>query len=191
VSVDLPSTLADEIRAMQKAMDQASVPSFTDPEQAHVTLKFLCDVPSDHVDMILTALETALPEAGVAPFEATIGGLGVFPSEEYIRVVWVGFQSGATRLTHLHHAIEHRLTELGYEPESHEFTPHVTLGRMDHAGGKELIQALLREDQEPIGTMRVDEVRLTESELRDDGPVYSTVERFPLEPTSKQSASGD
>jgi 2'-5' RNA ligase len=80
----------------------------------------------------------------------------------------------------LHEAIEARTTAMGFDPEDHEFTPHVTLARMDHAGGKELVRKLVREREPTVGEARVDEVRLTESTLTDAGPVYSTVESFPI-----------
>jgi len=49
---------------------------------------------------------------------------------------------------------------------------------MEHAGGKELVQDLVRERDPTIGETRVDEIRLTES-THGRGPVYSTVESFP------------
>ncbi|MEF8756737.1 MAG: RNA 2',3'-cyclic phosphodiesterase, partial [Halobacteriales archaeon] len=50
----------------------------------------------------------------------------------------------------------------------------------NHAGGKELVQENVRDLDPDVGTARVEEIRLTESELTPDGPIYSTVERFPL-----------
>jgi len=69
---------------------------------------------------------------------------------------------------------------MGFEPEDHEFTPHVTLARMHHAGGKELVQEQVTERDPTVGELAVDEIRLTESVLANDGPEYSTVEVIPL-----------
>jgi 2'-5' RNA ligase len=69
---------------------------------------------------------------------------------------------------------------MGFDPEDHEFTPHATVARMDHAGGKELVQERVREDDPDVGEFQVEEVRLKESVLESDGPTYSTVERFPF-----------
>jgi 2'-5' RNA ligase len=165
---------------VQDDLRDASGLDFTDPGQAHVTLKFLGETDPDRLPEIEDALADAVEGAGVGPFEATVEGLGAFPSTEYIRVVWLGIGRGSEQLTRLHEAIEGRTTDLGFDPEDHAFTPHVTIARMNHAGGKKLVQRVLREHDPDVGTMHVEEVRLTESVLGTEGPAYSTVARFPL-----------
>jgi 2'-5' RNA ligase len=177
VSADLDG-LADEVASLQSAFEDASGLRFTDPTQAHITLKFLGD--TDRLDELTGALETAVADANTGPFEAEIGSLGVFPSLDYISVVWVGVRAGTDQLTALHEAIERETTALGFDAEDHEFTPHATLARMDHAGGKELVQDVVENRDPDLGTVEFEEIRLTESELTEDGPEYSTVERFEL-----------
>ncbi|SEW24160.1 RNA 2',3'-cyclic phosphodiesterase [Natrinema salifodinae] len=199
VSVDLPDDLAQPVADLQDEFAEASGLNFTNPEQAHITMKFLGDVRKsgtlssqsesqsdsddvgeDRVDDLKRELSAAVADAGVDPFTVRYGGLGVFPSLDYISVVWLGVERGGEQLTRLHESIEARTTELGFDPEDHDFTPHVTLARMEHAGGKDLVQDLVEERDPTIGEARVEEVRLTESTLTEDGPVYSTVESFPL-----------
>jgi 2'-5' RNA ligase len=179
VSVDLDG-LADGIAAVQERFADAPGLRFTDPEQAHVTLKFLGDTDEDRLPELTDELATAVAESAVDPFALHVAGLGVFPSLDYISVVWVGADDGGDELTRLHEAIEARTVAMGYDEEEHEFTPHATIARMDHAGGKELVQERVREDDPAVGELRVEEVRLKESVLGSDGPTYSTVERFSL-----------
>jgi len=120
VSVDLDG-LADEVASVQAQFDGASGLQFTD---------------TDRIPTLVDELEGAVTAAAVDPFEVAFGGLGVFPSLDYISVVWVGTRSGGEQLMRLHEAIEDRTTALGFDAEDHEFTPHVTVARMDHAGGK-------------------------------------------------------
>jgi len=180
VSVDLPDDLAPAVEAVQDHLRDAPGLDVTDPTQAHVTLTFLGETDPDRLDEVENALARAVTEAGVDPFDATIEGIGAFPSTEYIRVVWLGIGRGTEELTRLHESIEDRTTDLGFDPADHEFTPHVTIARMNHAGGKDLVQRVLREHDPDVGSMRVEEVRLTESDLGPAGPEYSTVARFPL-----------
>lgn len=180
VSVDLPDDLAADVAAVQDEFADASGLNVTDPEQAHVTLKFLGDVSEDRLPEVTDALSDAVDDADVDPFTARFGDLGVFPSLDYISVVWLGVREGGDEMTRLHEAIEDRTTDLGFDPEDHEFTPHVTLARMEHAGGKDLVRECVRELDPAVGEMDVDDVRLTESRLTDEGPAYTTVERFPL-----------
>ena len=181
VSVDLPDDLAESVADLQTEFGDASGLNFTDPEQAHLTMKFLGEVDEDRLPALESELAAAVENAGVSPFTGRFGGLGVFPSLDYISVVWLGVERGGEELTRLHEAIEERTTAMGFEPESHDFTPHVTLARMEHAGGKDHVQELVRERDPTVGEMTVAEVRLTESTLTDAGPVYSTLESFPLE----------
>ena len=179
VSADLDG-LADSIADLQAAFAEASGLRFTDPTQAHITLKFLGDTDPARLGELTDAITTAVNDADTGPFEAEIGGLGVFPHLEYISVVWVGVGEGSAELTALHEAVEAQTTSLGFEPEDHEFTPHATLARMDHAEGKELVQELVENREPDLGTVAFDEIRLTKSTLTEDGPEYSTAERFAL-----------
>lgn len=181
VSVDLPSELADEVAAVQDLFADAAGLDFTDPEQAHLTMKFLGETPDHRLEETVDALETAVDSADVEPFEVTYGGLGVFPSIEYISVVWLGVQKGGREFERLHVPIEAELVDAGFEEADHEFTPHVTLARMNHAGGKDLVQRVVRENSPVVGTTTVEDVRLTESTLTQDGPVYETVHTVALE----------
>jgi len=179
VSVDLHG-LETRIEAVQGEFAEASGLDFVSPQQVHLTLSFLGDVSEGELSAVTDAIDEAVAESGVSPFEAAFGGLGVFPSREYIRVLWIGVREGSGELARLHERIEDRTTELGFEPSSHEFTPHATIARMRHAGGKDLVRRTLDAFDPVVGEVRVEAVHLTESTLTDGGPEYETVERFGL-----------
>ncbi|WP_158058369.1 RNA 2',3'-cyclic phosphodiesterase [Halorussus halophilus] len=180
VSIDLPDELTAEVRALQEEFSGASGLNFTDPAQVHVTLKFLGDVSRGQLPRVKNAVRRALSKTDVEPFEASFEGLGVFPGLGYINVVWLGVGDGSEEMTKLHEAIEPEVTRLGFDPEDHDFTPHVTLARMEHAGGKEMVQENVEELAPTVGRMQVSEIRLTESTQTEAGPEYTTVESFPL-----------
>ena len=179
VSVDC-DPLADEIRERQDPLRDVAGLRLVDPANTHVTLKFLGDVPTGRVSAVREALSEAVASTGLAPFDLRLGGYGAFPSSDYISVVWLGVQSGGSELTRLQEAVETRLVELGFDAEDHDFTPHVTIARMDHAAGKDHVQRLLGEPATGTTAMRVEHVSLTESTLTKEGPVYSTVASIPL-----------
>jgi len=175
VSVDLPDGLADAVATVQGRFADADGLNYTDPGQAHVTLQFLGEVDESRADDLGDALESAVRTADVAPFDASFEGLGVFPSLDYISVVWLGVDDGSEELATLHDAVESEFVSRGFDPEDHAFTPHVTLARMEHAGGKQLVQNVVEREHPEAGTARVDAVHLTESTLTDDGPTYEAV----------------
>ena len=178
VSVDLDG-LADPVADAQAPFRDLPGLTPTDPEQAHVTMTFLGEGDHD-LEALSDAVGRAVDAAGVDPFEANFEGLGVFPSLDYISVVWLGVGAGSEELTALHEALEAATTTLGYDAADHEFTPHVTLARMDHAAAKEDVRRAIREHDPEVGRLGVEELRLTESTLTADGPEYRTVERFEL-----------
>ncbi|WP_435067789.1 RNA 2',3'-cyclic phosphodiesterase [Haloplanus sp. C73] len=179
VSVDLDG-LADGVADAQARLPDTDSLRFVDPADAHVTLKFLGEVDPDRLDSVQAALATAVTDADVDPFTMTVGGFGVFPSPDYISVVWAGVREGGPELARLHEAVERELTALGFDPADHDFTPHVTLARMNDARGKDAVQRVVREVDPTVGRLDVSEVRLTESTLTDEGPTYRTVARVPL-----------
>jgi 2'-5' RNA ligase len=182
VAVDIPDALADGVADAQAPFADAEGEGlrFTDPAQAHVTLQFLGDVATERVPAVVEALEGAVDAADVAPFEARVGGYGVFPSREFVSVVWTGFRTGGTELSRLHEAVRRETSRLGFGTDDHEFTPHVTLARVDDARPKALVQRVLDERDPDVGSFRVREVRLKRSTLTPDGPEYETVARAAL-----------
>jgi len=175
----------------------------TDPEQAHVTLQFLGDVDgtlADHADeattsdsdhdaaehrvpglsALVSALDDAVADCDVPPFDCTLGGYGTFPEGDYVSVVWLGVEKGSAELSRLAGAVERATGGFGFAPDDHAFTPHVTLARMDHAAEKARVQRVVAERSPRTPPFHVDAVHLTESTLTPDGPVYESVARLPL-----------
>jgi 2'-5' RNA ligase len=181
VSVDLPEGFADEIRAIQETLTAASGIRPTDPEQVHVTVAFVGETPADRVGSVGDAVATGVDRADLEPFDVEYRDLGVFPSEDYISVVWLGVGDGSDALTRLHHSVVGALEDAGVSVDTHDtFTPHATIARMDHGGGKEHVQEVLRNSAPELRTDRVEEVRLKRSVLGPDGPTYETVDSSSL-----------
>ncbi len=180
VSVDVPDRFRGAIGALQREFRGAEDVRPTDPGQAHATLFFLGDVEADRLDKVENAVGAAVRRADTGSFPVELGGVGVFPSLDYISVVWVDVREGGEGMTALNAALETALAELGFEGDDHEFTPHVTVGRMDGHRGKATIRELVTERDPDIGRFRASEVRLKASERTDEGPEYRTVAEFPL-----------
>ena len=184
-AVDLPDSLPPAVADAQAPFADAPGVNPVDPEQAHVTMKFLGDIAegdpdSPTVDDVIEAGERAVDRAGADPFKCEISGLGVFPNREYVSVVWAGVDRGGDELVALHEALEAETTALGVDPADHEFTPHVTLARVENATGADAVRDALDTEQPEIGTFTVDEVRLVKSTLTASGPEYDTVREFRL-----------
>ena len=93
--------------------------------------------------------------------------------------MWIGLDEGEPELARLADAVTRATEPLGYEPDQHGFTAHLTIARAQRARPlASLVDAL---GDGPVGPLwHVHEVLLMESDTRWDGAVYEEVARFPL-----------
>lgn len=178
VAVDV-APLAEGVADLQSDLPEADGLRHTDPEQAHVTLQFLGETADDRVEPVGDALAEAVATAGVDPFAATVAGVGAFPSRASASVVWAGVTDGSAELRRLHETVVDATTGMGFDEPAHEFTPHVTLARVDGDRERAAVRRFL--DRDPtVGHLTVDTVRLKRSVLGDDGATHETVRRIEL-----------
>ncbi|MBN8581780.1 MAG: RNA 2',3'-cyclic phosphodiesterase [Anaerolineae bacterium] len=140
----------------------------------HLTLKFLGDVASPHMEFIKSMLnQIAETHTG---FDLQIGSIGSFPNLKRPRVIWVGIYAPAG-LAPLQKSIEERTVRLGYEKEERPFSPHLTLGRVRQrltAQETQKISNTLSTIQlGKIGTARVNSLHLYQSDLNSEGSIYT------------------
>lgn len=175
VSVDLPPRFEPKVRDLQSYLRGTRADlNFTKPEQAHLTMKFVGNTPDERVDDVEDVLDEAAET--VEPFEVELGGTGVFPSREYVSVVWIGVQEGVEELTRLHDALEERTVERGLADEAeHDYKPHVTLARLRSGRGKSEVLKFVDENEDvTLGRFEVKKLSLMSSVLRDGGSVHTT-----------------
>jgi len=135
----------------------------------HLTVKFIGEVEKSRAEQLWTALEDIdFPD----PFEVALSGVGVFPNPRRPRVLWVGLNHG-DELKSLAATIDERLQQEEVEPESREFHPHLTLGRVKGKGlPRETLETFL--DMEvPGASMPVEKIICYKSDLQPTGAVYT------------------
>jgi 2'-5' RNA ligase len=96
-----------------------------DPENYHITLRFIGDVDNKTADEIADALDKL--SHGLA-FNVRLSHLGVFGGDKP-RSLYAGVETNEA-LARLQGAQERVLQRIGLAPEGRKFTPHVTLARL-------------------------------------------------------------
>ena len=147
----------------------------------HLTLKFIGDLPEKSLPEAIKILQSALRDQPA--FSIRIKGLGAFPNWQNPRVVWLGIQHDQD-LIDLHKRIEDSLSRIGIPAEGRKFSPHLTIARLrrnserDAAGliGKTLSQFKI----DSLGTAIIDQIQFYQSDLTPKGPIYSSLQIFPL-----------
>lgn len=150
-----------------------------EPENIHLTLRFLGDVSEKKLELIK---ETFHEYTDRDPFEVRVEGMGVFPKPSFIRVVWAGVTRGASDLKYLRERLDEGLSEIDHPPDDKEFTPHFTIARVKSGKAKEKLNSLVRnESDRKFGTIFCDELKLKKSELTSEGPIYTDIDSVELD----------
>ncbi len=147
------------------------------PENLHITLKFLGNVPENTLERVKELLQGI---SSFKTFRLRFKGTGFFPGRKRPRVIWIGI-TDSNILRSLQEIIEERMSALGFAKEERPFSPHLTIGRIrslrDQERLNEVIEAI--KDRE-FGIIDVDRIFLMKSDLRPGGAVYSVIAEFPL-----------
>jgi RNA 2',3'-cyclic 3'-phosphodiesterase len=177
-----PSVIGRAGDLIDKLRVAAAEVNWVRPQQMHLTLKFLGDVPdTDSPDICRVVNEVA---AEFEPFEITCRRVGAFPNVREPRTLWIGIEDGADELKRLAAAIDDGLkSELGYAKEHRAFQPHFTIGRVKRElpGGRgELTQLLEKHAQFDADLVVIDEVVTFASFLGRQGPSHNALGHSPL-----------
>ncbi len=173
VALDLPWSVREQLAALSGV----GIPGarWVPPENFHLTLRFIGDVPSH----VARDVDDALLGLRAKRFSLTLMGMGTFAKGGTSSALWVGAERTAS-LDHLRNKIETALQRCGLEPERRKFQPHVTLARLDNpAEGKvaAFVQAHNLFRTEPIP---VEHFTLFSSLLNKDRAVYTPEVEYEL-----------
>ncbi|MCX7913296.1 MAG: RNA 2',3'-cyclic phosphodiesterase [Thermodesulfovibrionales bacterium] len=179
IAVDLPQEIKTEVERVVGAMSLLSkeikwVPS----ENIHITIKFLGEIK----ESIIPKIEQRLNEVcrRHRPFNIKIKGAGAFPNEKKPNVLWIGIDKSDT-LINLYQDIESSLLNLGFNKETREFSPHLTIGRVKNPiVAHPLVKGLMEYKDKVFGIATVTEFYLMKSLLLPSGAQYSKLLTFKL-----------
>jgi 2'-5' RNA ligase len=155
-----------------------------DPDNLHVTLKFLGHTDVNLVPEVRALMERAAQSS--TSCELSITGLGVFPHAERPNVVWAGLR-GADTLASLAAELEAGLEPHGFPRENRPFVPHLTLARVKARPPESLRELLSRHAKTAFGQAEIDHVEFIRSEPGPEGSRYTVLAAAPLGATSADS----
>lgn len=147
-------------------------------KNVHITLKFLGDTDEEQIDRIGEIMKDAVKETD--SFEIQLKGAGVFPNQNYIRVIWIGIKNGE-QIGKIANKIDEQIAELGFKKEKRGFSAHLTIARVKSAKNKEkLLQIIEKYRDIEFGNFKVNSIKLKKSELTQKGPIYTTLKKVKL-----------
>ena len=143
-------------------------------ENLHLTLKFLGEVADEQLVSIKEKIKEV--SSSIKGFEIDFCSLGVFPSETFYKILWVGIEKGQAELKNLAQRLEDLLQGIGFKKEKRPFSAHLTIGRFR----KPKPCKLQGTNTEEKFSEAVEKVSLVKSTLTPKGPIYEIIEEFKL-----------
>ena len=173
IAITPPMTLQQSIAEECQVLQRLALPwRWVSPEQIHLTLRFLGNVPDESVPSLLQAIEQAAQGQTAFPLRAR--ALGCFPHPARARVLWVGLDDPSQALGRLNARLTAALTPLGFPPEDRPFHPHLTLARAHNRMPASRLSSMLQTYQNwDFGEFLVTQVHLVQSQLQRDGALHT------------------
>ena len=168
IAIDF-NELKDYFIELQKLLPKSANLSLT--KTFHLTLKFLGEVPPDKVGIISDNLR----KIEFKSFPVHLDPIGIFPTENYIRVVWIGLNQ-EERILELQKDIDESLKS--FFKKENDFKAHITLARVKYPEDKKLFFEQLKKIKIDKKEKEIKNFILIKSTLTPKGAVYEDVEIF-------------
>jgi len=178
IAIDINDTIKQAILSVQNNLRQSGADvKWVETKNIHLTLKFLGDITRDDIP----AVEAVMAKATNRPaFPISITDIGAFPDILFPQIIWAGVTENAGALTSIVENLNDGLKRLKIKKEDRPFSPHITIGRVKSNRNNNQLVAALEENWLPkTASQTVDSLRLYESRLTSEGPIYSVLaEKF-------------
>ncbi|HWM23975.1 MAG TPA: RNA 2',3'-cyclic phosphodiesterase [Chthoniobacterales bacterium] len=167
VSLELPRSITERLAKLDPHLRGVR---WLEPEQMHLTLSFLGNVPGD----VEEALKKNLEAIEWKSFFLPLIGVGAFPGKGRPNVIWIGVGTGHPHLFQLHKRVQEAAIHAGLEPDLRSFHPHVTLARCRDVSAESVRPFLRAHAGIDAGMIHVESFCLNSSTLFPAGSVYTS-----------------
>jgi 2'-5' RNA ligase len=172
VSLELPELVKQALGFLSSDVPGAR---WVEPEQIHLTLRFIGDVDG----LGFQDVGDALASVRAAPFDLVLRGVGHFPPRGEPRMLWAGVEKSEPLMI-LHDRIESALVRVGVERERRKFTPHVSLARLRGTPSRAVGSFLARNALFRTDPIAIDEFHLVSSQLTPKHAVHRNEATYSL-----------
>ena len=170
-AVELPAGIAFSLSLLRGGLPGAR---WVDPENYHITLRFIGDIDEPTADEVADALA----RVDRPRFDLSLEGLGAFGSRKPHSVHAAVKPSPALKELRAEH--ERVIQRIGLEPERRKFTPHVTLARLRNPSEPAVAAYLALRGDFRTAPFPVGRFVLLSSRASKGGGPYVMEEAYPL-----------
>ncbi len=176
ISVELPENVKRNIYRLSEKIKNSGLVSgrFVDKDNLHLTLRFLGELNEEEVEEVKKLFSDLM----LPSFDAYTGKIGFFPSNEFIKIMWIDFVSDD--IMRLRGIVENKLQEIGIPKEKREFSAHITFARIKGVNDRDSFFELVKNLEMEKMKIPVKKISLIKSDLTSKGPIYSILGEFEL-----------
>jgi 2'-5' RNA ligase len=171
-AIALPDPVRFDLMLLQQGLPARALP----PENLHLTLLFLGEVPERRLEDI----DLAFRQLRARGFELALAGVGMFGGGKP-RAVYAGVAENPA-LRHLQAKVETAARGAGFDLPARRYAPHVTLARLPErfAGRDRLERFVAGRGGYAAPRFQVEDFRMFRSHLAAGGAAYEELARYPL-----------
>jgi len=169
--VEIPSDIGLALSSLRGGLPGAR---WIDPENYHLTLRFIGDVD----DAVAHEVESLLDRVKRGAFELHINGLTSFGGRKPRAVV--ANVAPAQALLDVQAEQERLMQRIGLEPEGRKYTPHVTLARLRESSSRDVAEYLAARGFFRTSPFKVSRFVLFSSRASTGGGPYIVEASYPL-----------
>jgi len=175
IAIELNKQIKNRLSNIQDELKRTNADvKWVEPENIHLTLKFLGNIEEKKIEEIKRILEKISQK--YARFLIELSTIGCFPKIDYPKVIWVGIEKGKLELSEIFSELEDELKKIGFEKEKRGFSAHITIGRMrSNLNRIRLVEEIKNKKDFPRLNSLVDRIILFKSNLTSKGPIYEII----------------
>ena len=152
--------------------------SWVEPENIHLTLRFLGQVNNEQLDEIKKIVQETAKK--IKRFNMDLGVIGAFPDVSYPRILWVGINFGFNELNEINAELEDKLETINFAVGEKYFHPHLTIARIKSLEGENMLPEITQKIHPKQLAETVDKLVIVQSELTPQGAKYTELFRTEL-----------
>jgi 2'-5' RNA ligase len=169
--LEIPPDVGEMLSVLRGGLPGAR---WIDPENYHVTLRFIGDIDGASANEIVSLLD----RVNRRPFEVTVRGLSSFGGKKPRAVVATVVPTRP--LIELQAELERLMQRIGLDPEGRKFIPHVTLARLHDASSQDVADYLSVRGYFPSKVFTADRFVLFSSRASTGGGPYVVEDSYAL-----------
>lgn len=169
--LEIPPDIGQSLSSLRGGLPGAR---WIDPENYHVTLRFIGDIDG----LIANEIASSLVRVNRKPFEVSLRGLSSFGSKKPRAVV--ASVEPSRPLMELQAELERLIRRLGLDPEGRKFIPHVTLARLRDSSSQDVADYLSVRGYFPTRTFMAERFVLYSSRASVGGGPYIVEDAYAL-----------